>query len=86
MLSEFVDAFMARDDKQLAVARQKLVDAMGAASMVEAAAVACNFQRMVRIADSIGISVDEVRFEQTVEIREQLGLNDFESARNTFER
>jgi hypothetical protein len=83
-LNNFVDAFMSHDDARLNPARQALVDTMGAAGMVEAAAVAGNFQRMVRIADCIGIPVDESRMEITAGIREELKLNEFQSAKNTF--
>jgi hypothetical protein len=85
-LSEFVDAFMTRDPDQLANARNMLVETMGADGMVEAASVAGNFQRMVRIADSIGIPIDESRVEMSEELREQLGLNEFHSAQNTLNR
>ena len=50
------------------------------------AAVAGNFQRMVRIADCIGIPFDESRMEMTAGVREELKLNEFQSAENTFKR
>lgn len=85
-LSDFVDAFMARDSDQLAKARQRLADSMGPEGMIEAAAVAGNFQRMVRIADSIGIPVDEPRAEAAAGLGQQLGLSSFQSAQNTLNR
>ena len=85
-LNNFVDGFMSHDDAQLSQARQELIDSMGTAGMVEAAAVAGNFQRMVRIADSIGIPIDEARFEISAGLREELGLNEFHSAQNTLNR
>jgi hypothetical protein len=85
-LNNFVDGFMSHDEAQLSQAREVLVDAMGAAGMVEAAAVAGNFQRMVRIADSIGIPIDEARLELSTGLREELGLNEFHSAQNTLNR
>ena len=85
-LNSFVDAFMSHDEAQLSQAREALVNAMGAAGMVEAAAVAGNFQRMVRIADCIGIPFDESRMEMTAGVREELKLNEFQSAENTFKR
>ena len=83
-LNAFVDAFMNHDPGELNKAREALVNTLGAAGMVEAAAVAGNFQRMVRIADCIGIPVDEFRFQASEAVREALGLNDFQSAQNTF--
>ena len=85
-LSEFVDAFMSRDADQLAAARAALADDMGAEGMVEAAAVAGNFQRMVRIADSIGIPIDAARVDMSAGLRQELGLNEFQSAQNTLNR
>jgi len=54
--------------------------------MLEASGVAGNFQRMVRIADCIGIPVDDARLEATAPVREALGLNEFHSAQNTFKK
>jgi len=85
-LSDFVDALMTRDESLLANARQNLVDAMGIEGMLEASGVAGNFQRMVRIADCIGIPVDDARLEATAPVREALGLNEFHSAQNTFKK
>lgn len=83
-LVKFVDAFMTRDPEILSQAREDLCQSMGPAGMVDAAAVAGNFQRMVRIADCIGIPVDESRMEMTAGLREELHLNEFHSAENTF--
>ena len=85
-LNNFVDAFISHDPQQLAEARNTLAAAMGADGMVEAAAVAGNFQRMVRIADCIGIPIDEARLEMSTGLREELGLNEFHSAQNTLNR
>ena len=46
-------------------------------------AVAANFQRMVRIADSMGIPIDEKNVEVGAGIRQDLGLSRFASAENT---
>ena len=51
--------------------------------LVDAAGVAANFQRMVRIADATGIPVDQMDTELSREIRSTLGLERFASARNT---
>ena len=85
-LAEYVDAFMSRDAERLSGARTRLVEVMGAEGMVEAAAVAGNFQRMVRIADSTGIPIDASRVELSAGLREQLGLNEFHTAQNTLSK
>ena len=51
--------------------------------MVDAAAVAANFQRMVRIADSTGIPLDERSAALADATIKALDLTRFESARNT---
>ena len=51
--------------------------------MVDAAAVAANFQRMVRIADSMGIPIDDKNVEAGASIRQELELSRFASAQNT---
>jgi len=53
--------------------------------MVDAAAVIANFQRMVRIADSTGIPLDEPVLMMTQGIREDLGLNEFSASANSPE-
>jgi hypothetical protein len=52
--------------------------------VVDAAGVAANFQRMVRIADSVGIPVDDMESEFGKETRAELSLEKFHSAQNSF--
>ncbi|MEM7290925.1 MAG: alkylhydroperoxidase-related (seleno)protein, partial [Pseudomonadota bacterium] len=51
-----------------------------------AAGVAANFQRMVRIADSIGIPIDDMTTELGQSVRDELELTRFHSAQNTLNR
>lgn len=77
-LIRFAEAVVGNDAKELAGARDELVRVAGTAVMVDAAGVASNFQRMVRIADSTGIELgDEAVTQQTEELRNSLGINDF---------
>ena len=76
----FVEAVLT-NEADLTSARNQLMDAVGAQGMVDASAVIGNFQRMTRIADGTGIPVDAMVAEMTVEMREDLGLNTFASAR-----
>lgn len=82
-LVDFAEAFMMRDEEILARDRTALVNEMGVEAMVDAAAVAANFQRMVRIADATGIPVDSQMNRMTRDIQEELGLRRYPSARNT---
>jgi len=72
-LMKFAESFARRDEAELSVTRDALLQKAGAEVLVDAAAVAANFQRMVRIADSMGIPVDE-RKEISV-VRDAVRLN-----------
>ena len=50
---------MRDDDKTLTHARQAVIEVLSPAVMVDAAGVASNFERMVRIADATGIQLDK---------------------------
>jgi len=82
-LMSFATAVASRDEKALADCRSKLLAAAGAKVLVDAAAVAANFQRMVRIADSIGIPVDSESLKRAQPAVDQLGLRRFRTAENT---
>ena len=82
-LMEFATALASRDEAALASARDRLNEVAGPEVLVDAAGIAGNFQRMVRIADSIGIPVDEDRLEMMNPQVEQLDLRRFRSSQNT---
>lgn len=52
--------------------------------LVDAAGVAANFQRMVRIADSIGIPFDNMQSDFVNSIQAELGLTRFTSAQHSL--
>lgn len=82
-LMQFAESLARRDEVELTTSRQALLASAGPAVLVDAAGVAANFQRMVRIADSMGIPVDDLNWEHSQEVREALHLNRFASAQNT---
>lgn len=82
-LVAFAEAVVGSDETALATARQRLLVELGPEALVDAAAVASNFERMVRIADSTGIPLDDVVYEKTLDVREELHLDRFGSAVNT---
>lgn len=82
-LLRFADAWMGEDEAALAAARAAVADALGPEALVDAAGVASNFQRMVRIADAIGIPADPALMAVSEDLRDQLGINDYVSAANT---
>jgi hypothetical protein len=82
-LMKFAEAIASRDEEALAIARAALLEEAGAEVLVDAAAVAGNFQRMVRIADATGIPLDEISAAMSYGIAKDLDLGRFTSARNT---
>ena len=82
-LMQFADS-VARRSPDLDQHRQALLNAAGPQVLVDAAGVAANFQRMVRIADSTGIPVDDMNTELGQGVRSELGLARFASAGNTL--
>ena len=85
-LMRFAESVATRDPAALQASRQALLAAAGPAVLVDAAGVAANFQRMVRIADAIGIPVDNMETDIGKEVRNVLGIERFSSAQNTLER
>lgn len=83
-LMEFAEAFARRDTSALATKRKLLLDAAGNDVLIDAAGVAANFQRMVRIADSTGIPYDNAETDMAQQVSEELNLREFASAQNTF--
>ena len=78
-LLAFVEAAIRRETERLTQARDALRTAAGSEALVEAAAVPGNFQRQVRIADGTGIPLDGVMVGASDDLRQELGLNDFQT-------
>lgn len=83
-LMGFAEAVATRDADELARARTALRTSAGTDVLVDAAGVAANFQRMVRIADSMGIPIDDTESDLGKSVRAELNLGRFASAQNTF--
>ncbi len=79
-LVAFAEAVVGEDDAALERARKELLAAAGPDALVDAAAVAGNFQRMVRIADGAGIPLDGAFAEMSADLREELDLSRYASA------
>ena len=82
-LVAFASASVTGSEAELAQHREALEAAMGVEAMVDAAGVAANFERMVRIADATGIPLDKPVAVFTVGLRQELGIDAFGAARNT---
>ncbi len=75
-LVAFAEAIVAREANGVARAREQLLKVVNEAQMIDAAAIASNFQRMVRIANATGIGLGRAEL-ATEELRESLGINAF---------
>ena len=82
-LLAFADAVLDGDAEAITDCRETVSAELGDAAMVDSAAIIANFQRMVRIADSTGIPLDEPVLMMTQDIRDDLGLNEFSAANNS---
>lgn len=83
-LMTFAEAVSGGDPTELQAARESLLASAGEAVLVDAAGVAANFQRMVRIADAIGIPVDDMTTELGNQVRAELGIHRFRTGQNTL--
>lgn len=82
-LLELADAMVGEDEAALVRARERVEHELDADALVDAVAIASNFERMVRIADATGIPLDEPTSWVGADLREQLGLDRFSAAQST---
>ena len=78
-----IEIIAGRDNTALQTSRNALLEAAGSQVLVDAAAVAENFQRMVRIADATGIPMGGLMNALSGSITEKLDLHRFASTRHT---
>ena len=84
LLMAFADAVIGTDRTALDHARIALAEGLGPAAVSAASAIAANFSKNDRIANGIGIPIDDIVLKGTEDLREQLGLNNYRTAINTF--
>lgn len=77
LLLAFAEAMVGEDDDTLTHVRHAVIEAMSPAALVDAAGVASNFERMVRIADATGIPLDARLAALSQEVRDRLHLERF---------
>ena len=81
LLGRFADAAVACDGAALSTSRARLVEAIGEAAMIDAAAVIGGFNGISRIADATGIPLEAPKAEQTAGLRTDLGIDRFLEAK-----
>lgn len=85
-LLEFAEAVVLRDAARIAAARNELRAALGAAGLVDAAAITAAFHGFVRIADATGIPYENAAGGvNRPEIRQAAGIDGFHRARGLVE-
>ena len=75
-LLAFADAVI-EGRTELDGARDSVVDCLGEAAMVDAAAVIAGFDAITRVADGSGIPLEPEKAEATAGWRSHLGIDDF---------
>ncbi len=73
-LVRFASACAGTDDTELAIARSSLVEAADESFMIDAAAVAANFEMMTRLADGTGAAMPEERTQAASVTIESFGV------------
>jgi hypothetical protein len=82
-LLALAEAVVRGSERELAAARRAALAALGPEGFVAAAAVAANFERMVRIADATGIPLEAPLAAISGGLRAELGIDAFGSAAST---
>jgi hypothetical protein len=80
-LLRFASACGGDDDAELAAARAALVHQTDEMFMVDAAAVAANFEMMTRLADGTGAAMPAERLERAAQAIETMGIGSLTSRR-----
>jgi len=83
LLLAFADALMGTEEVVLAERRAEVAGALGAAALVDAAAIVAAFQFVDRVADASGIPLDAIVDFASQDVQRELGLRAFGSASNT---
>lgn len=76
-LVEFGEAMLGADAPRQARARETLHRVLGAAGLVDAAAIVASFNAVVKIADGSGIPLEDFKAEATQDLRASLDLERF---------
>jgi len=80
-LLRFASACAGVDDDELEGARSALIAETDVTFMVDAAAVAANFEMMTRLADGTGAKLTEARLASAADLIETMGATDLVSRR-----
>ena len=73
-LIAYGEAMLRGDVQRRAGARDVIYRQLGAAALVDAAAIVASFNAVVKLADGSGIPLEDFKAKATLDLREQLGL------------
>ena len=77
VLIRLAETAIAYDDAATAAARDAVIERMGEAALVDAAAIAANFNAIDRVADAIGIPLEDEKAAISADFRAELGIDAF---------
>ena len=80
LMNDFVEAICARDTDRTARARAAIVETLGEAAMVDAAAMIAAFNAYPRMADATGIPLEDAKAAATATMRQELDLETLNNA------
>jgi hypothetical protein len=75
LLVEFVEAVAGDDEARLDRARLAIFETLGPAALVDAAGAVASFNAVVKVADGVGLEVDDSRQEMAAQMRSELKLD-----------
>lgn len=81
IFEDFVAAVVGDDPVRADEARHGVISRLGHAWLIDTSAVIANFEMMTRLADGTGARLRPEQIAASVAMREELGLDDFPSAR-----
>jgi len=76
-LIEYAEATLRGDTARQRAAREAVYRALGAAALVDAAAIVASFNAVVKIADGAGIPLEDAKAAATEDLRAALELEQF---------
>ena len=77
VLLGYAEAVIARDRDRVEEGIQGILTVLGEEALVDAAAVCAQFNAITRVADATGVQLDPALERSSAGIRDQLGLNAF---------
>ena len=79
LLMDFADAVVGGDDHTRANARKAVTAVLGEDALVDAAGICATFNAIDRVADAMGIPLEDEKAEATVDLRAQIGIDIYPS-------